>query len=322
MNKDILKTQNEFEIVCSQWLYQHRFQFKQSTFALYSLNIEKYILPYFRDIPLSHIGKKEISAFTYYLLSEGKCRSKGGLAPSTVSNILTVLCEILKFASKDLDLITNIDDISFPHHLKANINTLSRPSWHKLQLYLMREKSPISFGILLSMYTGIRIGELCGLQWRDINSKGVLSITKTLIRIKNLDYIPGSLEHKTKVIIDLPKSPSSIRKIPIPDTIVTASERFSGDPDRYILTDTHKYMEPRALQYKFKQYLNMCNLPSYNFHCLRHSFATSCIESVMDYKSLSEILGNSSVKTTLGIYVHSNLTLKKRQMEAMAMMMQ
>lgn len=160
--------------------------------------------------------------------------------------------------------------------------------------------------VLLSLYTGLRVGEICGLQWKDIElKKEFLSVTKTVERI--------SLGNgKTKVVIEPPKTESSIRKVYIPSFIVVSLKEYKDKPDKYILSGKSKPTEPRALQYRFKRILNKTKIREMSFHSLRHTYATLCIERGMDIKTLSELLGHSDVKITLNTYVHSSDALKKK----------
>ena len=147
--------------------------------------------------------------------------------------------------------------------------------------------------------------ELSGIRWEDIDfDKKLLHIRRTISRIKNLDYSGESDdEPKTVLMIGPPKSVSSIRDIPIPDFLLKKMKRIAAEPDSYLLTGTNrKCMEPRNIQRKFQKLLQQCEIPSINIHSLRHAFATRCTEMGFDSKTLSEILGHSSVKITMDIY--------------------
>ena len=169
-------------------------------------------------------------------------------------------------------------------------------------------------GVFICLYTGIRIGELCALQWRDISfNEKVIVIGHTMQRLQNDD--PNAL-NKTKIIITEPKSKASLRTIPLPDFVVHVIKPLAGLPSAYILSGECKTMiEPRTMQNKFKGYLDKGQISDANFHSLRHTFATRCIEAGFDIKTLSEILGHSSVKITLDRYVHSSMELKRSNME-------
>ena len=180
-----------------------------------------------------------------------------------------------------------------------------------LNNYLTSNPNASNVGILLSATTGIRIGELCALKWGSIDlEKRTLTIKNTVQRIKSID---GSTA--TKLIITLPKSNSSVRKIPLPDFIIPILRNLKGNNDYYILSGTRAIIEPRTMQYRFKHILSDLNLPNVSFHSLRHGFATTCIALGFDVKTLSEILGHSSVEITLNRYVHSSMERKAEFMK-------
>lgn len=164
------------------------------------------------------------------------------------------------------------------------------------------------------MTTGIRIGELCALQWKDIDlEKRILTVSKTMQRVQIQDG-----DKKTKLIVTEPKSESSRRKIPIPQGMALFLEKFKGKDSEYIVSGKEKPIEPRAMQYRFQKILKNVNLPSVHFHALRHIFASTCIKLGFDVKALSELLGHSTVELTLNRYVHSSFEQKIKYMERLA----
>ena len=126
--------------------------------------------------------------------------------------------------------------------------------------------------------------------------------------------------YKTKIIVTEPKSSAAIRIIPLPDFVIETIKSFCGSANTYVLSGECKsVIEPRTMQNRFKSYLNKAQINDANFHCLRHTFATRCIEAGFDVKTLSEILGHSSVKITLDRYVHSSMQLKRRNMDKLSL---
>ena len=155
----------------------------------------------------------------------------------------------------------------------------------------------------MSYYTGLRIGEVCGLKWCDIDlNKGIFKVRQTVQRI----YVNSS----TKLTIDTPKSKSSVREIPLPKFLTEILRNFKSDDSAFILSGKENPTDPRTLQYRFKSLLKKADLPSINYHSLRHMFATNCIALGFDVKTLSEILGHATVETTLNRYVHSSMERK------------
>ncbi len=160
--------------------------------------------------------------------------------------------------------------------------------------------------MLLTLYTGIRIGELCALTWDDVTND-YISINKTMYRTK------GNTD-KTEIKISSPKTTSSNRKIPLPQCLIPYINQYRNKG--YVLsTDKQQFCEPRLMQLKFAKMIKECEIEKANFHALRHTFATRCIEAGVDVKTLSEMLGHSDVKTTLNKYVHSSFELKQQSMK-------
>ncbi len=251
MSTNLCKS-NDFESLCQNWMICNQIKYKRSTFSVYSTNIQRYIIPYFKNKTIKDINSLSIKEFGTFLLSKGRRCNLGGLSPSTVNNILIVLKKIIAFGRSEYGLPIENLSINYIHYNRKKITILNKECIRKLNSFLLMEKNPFNFGMLLSIYTGIRIGELCGLQWKDIHPDGILDINKTLLRIKNPSYIPGSNISKTKVIIDKPKTFSSIRQIPIPSLLLKEATRYYGNCDNYILTNSSNYMEPRVVQYRFK----------------------------------------------------------------------
>ena len=173
-----------------------------------------------------------------------------------------------------------------------------------------------NLGILMCLQTGMRIGEVCALQWGDIDlQKGVVSISKTIERI----YIIDSDVKHTELIISSPKTQNSHRDIPLSKTLLQMLrplKRIVNDKF-FIITNEEKPTEPRTFRNYYKTVLRTLNIPPLKFHGLRHSFATRCIESNCDYKTVSVILGHSDISTTLNLYVHPNNEQKKKCIDKM-----
>lgn len=272
------------------WLNNSKIKNKKSTNANYLYTINARIIPKFAQINKKNISNETINKFTNDLFKEN-------LAPKTIKDILIILQQILRNADINVKIV-------MPKIPNKEIQILKKEEQKKLEKYLVGSENEITIGIYLCLYTGLRIGELCALQWKNIdliNKK--LYVKKTLVRIKNIDK---NIKNKTIVILDDPKSSSSIREIPIPDFMISMMKRINANvkPDTFLISGNEKYIETRVFFNKYKRIINKLELGNYNFHALRHTFATRCIENGCDPKTLSEILGHSNVKITLERYVH------------------
>lgn len=297
-----------FAEISIDWIENKKMQVKESTLSHYKSVIDNHIIPILGEYKISSISVDIIQNYINKLLKEG-------LTGKTVNDILTVIKNIFKYASsKGFEHNCDLSTISVKNK-RNDIQTLTIFEQKILYNYLVDNLNNKNFGILLSIYTGIRLGELCALRWSDIDlSERVLKINKTMLRIQ--DNFSEHRSKKTKVIITPPKSEDSVRVIPIPQFIFDIICKMQINPDTYILTGKcDSFIEPRNMQYYFKSVLKKCNLRDVNFHILRHTFATRCVESGFEIKSLSEILGHSDVKITLERYVHSSMDLKRKNMD-------
>lgn len=329
--KSLMK-QNKFELqnvntdkkiitmqqLCEQWLDEVQVFLKQSTYAKYEQIIYSHILPSFAEVNINKINNEAISEFIKGKMKNGRLDGKGALSSKTIQDIYTVLKQILNYASKKEYILPLSFDIPKPKVEQKSFSVLSTEQQAKFVLYLRNHLSLETLGILICLFTGIRVGELCALKWNDFDlDNSVLHINKTLQRIKNTDK---NAKTKTKIIIDRPKSQKSIRDIPIPSFLWDILNIYSQDYSKgsYFLTGKeNQFTEPRLFQYKFKIHLSNAGLPDMNIHALRHTFATRAVEEKFDIKTLSEILGHSTVRFTLERYVYSSYELKAQSMEKM-----
>lgn len=293
------------------WKSQLRHRVKDSTFSNYESILKNQILPEIGSVPVRGITNRTIG----YLVQK---KQEQGLSGGTIHVILSVLKNILAFVQTK-GLYT-AEQIKYPHLTQAgnDIKIMESQDYRFLEAYLISHLDRFNFGILLCMNTGIRVGELSGLRWEDFDFvQKKLHICRTVIRIKNLDNVPDPVTRKvtkTVLCIGTPKTHNSNREIPLPDTLLKLGRKLAGEKDTYILTATEKCMEPRIIQRKYSSLLKECRIPPLKIHSLRHQFSCRWVEQGFDTKSLSEILGHTSVRTTLDLYVHIQSDTKRKYM--------
>lgn len=310
------KQSKTFNDLLDCFLIQKKYCVKESTYAHYCNMIERHIRKELGMLRLSDLSTYTIERYADDKLSNGKVNSKDGLSPKTVKDLLTLIKSVLKYGIKKGLISSTATSFSSPKVSKKDIEVLSKDEQQTL------EKSTICadnlhFGIYLCLYTGMRIGEICALQWKDIDLiNSTISINKTIQRISNHD---GKAEiKKTKIVIASPKSLASKRTIPLPLILceqLSKRKQIHCSGSSYFLTDSERFIEPRNYYARYKEVLYNCGLSHYTFHALRHTFATRCIEIGFDPKVLSEILGHTNVKFTLDRYVHPSLDRKRTCME-------
>jgi len=307
-----------FETIARWWLGNIRMKVKESTFTRYQRNVEKYLLPRLGDLMSDRISRNYVEKVINELLDEGRLDGAGGLSVKTASDILTVLKSIIKYSqTTNYPINCCTDNISLKRE-KKELRILTQHEQETISKYLLEGTDSIKLGVFLCLYTGIRIGELCALLWENILiDDKVLKIRSTMQRIK--DSSPDA-KSKTKIVITSPKSNSSNRDIPLPEFLVSIIKNYVGLPKAYVLTgEKRSYIEPRTVQNRFKAYLRDCKISDINFHALRSTFATRCVEAGFEIKTLSEILGHSEVKITLERYVHASFDLKRSNMNKLTL---
>ena len=300
------------EAVTREYLEEHRLEIKASTYARYVEISEKHLIPDLGPMELSAFTRDDGGRYVRELLKNGKGEG-AGLAPKTVKDIISVLKLVLKYAEEEKKYIVNAPvDFFVPKQGRSPVLILTPGQRESLETLVCTTADPYKFGVYLCLYTGLRIGELCALQWSDVDcANSTISVNKTVLRVKNID----SGASKTRVLISSPKTPSSERIIPLPRELSEKLHQLKSETSlsesAYVLTGTEKLIEPRNYYERYKGYLRSCGLSGFNFHALRHTFATRCIEAGVDPKVLSEILGHASVQITLDRYVHPSLEAKR-----------
>lgn len=292
----------------NEWMKSIKHQVKESTAANYFLKAQKHILPAFGKTAVDSLSATDVYSFI-------ELKQQSGLSNRYISDIIIVMKSLFKYAVRTYHIFNPMTEIKLPRKKTPEIKLLDGIEQDRLQKYIHDNQNQATLGAALSMTTGIRIGELCALQWEDVDlEKRILTVRKTIQRIQIQNE-----KRKTKLVITEPKSESSKRIIPIPDCMVNLLSKFKGKQKEFVVSCREKPVEPRTMQYRFSKILKKANLPSVHFHALRHIFASNCIKLGFDVKSLSELLGHSSVEITLNRYVHSSLEQKKEYMKRLNM---
>ena len=290
------------------WKKEKTLYVKKSTYSAYLLLLENHISPYFGE--LYDIQEQEVQDFALNKLTSG-------LSTKTVKDLIIVIKMILKFAYKNKFLEYKEIDIKFPTKSDTrDLEVLSIADHKKLLKYIQENFTFKNLGIYICLSTGMRIGELCGLQWCDIDiDNGIIKVRKTVQRI----YVVEKDIRHTEILIDSPKTKNSIRDIPMTNELIKLIKPLKKivNNEFFVLTNDEKPTEPRTFRSYYQKLIKKLGLPNLKFHGLRHSFATRCIESKCDYKTVSVILGHSNISTTLNLYVHPNMEQKKKCVDQM-----
>ena len=299
------KTIKEISVL---WKEDKKQYVKQSTFSSYLIILENHIYQTFGD--MYYLEENKVQEFALQKINNG-------LSKKSIKDILIVLKMILKFGVKHGYLDYKEWEIRFPtEDEKQHLEVLSISHQKRIMSFIQEHFTFKNLGIYICLSTGLRIGEVCALTWDDINIElGIISIKRTIERI----YIIDGEKRHTELIINTPKTKNSIREIPITKELIRILKPLKKivNGNYYILTNEEKPTEPRTYRNYYKKLMKDLNIPELKFHGLRHSFATRCIESNCDYKTVSVILGHSNISTTLDLYVHPNMEQKKKCIDRM-----
>lgn len=295
-----------FREVSEFWCEAKRPIVKHSTMCAYELTLQTHLLPMFGR--MNHIAENDVQQFVI-----DKCSS--GLAKKTVRDIVAVLKSVVKYGIKHGLFYSEEWDIKYPTRTENRlIPTLSLTHQRILMRHLAEQPTTQNIGILIALCTGMRIGEVCALKWNEVDfSQKIITVNQSVGRIYNCKLKTTEKVHSS------PKTKNSYREIPISKILYQALKivkKQSQSP--YVVGNSAESKEPRSYRDYYNRLLKRLKIPHLVFHGLRHTFATRCIESQCDYKTVSVILGHSNVATTLNLYVHPNLNQKKRCIERMS----
>ncbi|HET8885379.1 MAG TPA: tyrosine-type recombinase/integrase [Salinimicrobium sp.] len=303
-----MNKQKNISEVAQLWQTDKKQYVKKSTISAYVLLVENHLLPVFGS--KHRLEEAEVQAFVFQKLEEG-------LSQKTIKDILIVLKMLLKFGAKHKHLTYEPFEIRFPtDREKQHIEVLSRAHQKKLMKHIQEHFTFRNLGVYLCLATGLRIGEVCALTWEDMDTDmGIVRVSKTIQRI----YTIEKNVRKTELIIDVPKTKNSFREIPMSRDLLRMLKPIKKIVNNsfFVLTNEAKPTEPRTYRNYYKEFMKEIGMPNLKFHGLRHSFATRCIESKCDYKTVSVLLGHSNISTTLNLYVHPNIEQKKKAIDQM-----
>lgn len=308
MNIQVKNTETViFSTVLDMWLSSNLVHIKHTTYDKYNYIIEKHIVPELGDYPIESLNSVAINKFLHDKLQHGGVISGEPLAASYVCTMSLIISSAMKFAANE-DLCPFIKNRIFkPNETNKEIRILDKQDYKKLIEYSLSKTDESTIGILLALFSGLRIGEICALKWDDIDfKKKTIFVHSTISRLKS--------ENKIKYALESAKTKASVRIIPIPKRFLECLKNaYKIRKSDFVISDNESFVIPRTFEYRYKKILCKLDIEIINFHSLRHTFATNCVTNGMDVKSLSEILGHSSINTTMQIYVHPSIELKRRQ---------
>ena len=297
----------------AEWARYKQRMVKESTFATYALTNRNHLEPAFGQTDVQGIRRKDVQAFIYDKLD-------AGLSVKSVRDMLIVLKMVIRHISEEHDIAVNTNwKMEWPSRnmdAEQKLERYTPDEFRRITEAVLAKPSPMKMGILLCLTTGMRIGEICGLRFGDIDwEKKTLRVCRTVERIYDVTRCRDGEKGKTKLIITEPKTKNSRREIPLMREVIPLLRAYSkvSAPDYYVCTLSDKVAEPRNYRVHYRDFilkevgLSHCT----KFHGLRHTFATTLIENKVDVKTVSSLLGHSDISTTLNVYVHPSEETKR-----------
>lgn len=303
-----------FKNYAGYWLERKKYEVRESTFANYTNLFVNNIIPCLGDIPCDQFNNKLLQMFAYWCKDKGGKEGKGISEHYIKDSLLLVKAVIRDGQDEGIFPDFAFKQIKIPKTLQIETKkqVYTEKEYQKIIDYILKNISPKSVGILLGIYTGMRIGEICALQWKDIDfEEKLINVNKTIQRIYNpLDELEPS-----KIVITPGKTQNSIRQIPITNDIIKILEAIKSEKEYYVLSNSKKPIEPRTYRKFYNKFMEQTGVEPIKFHALRHTFASINIENGVDVKTISDILGHSDIAITLKTYTHTSQKAKEKAIE-------
>ena len=251
------------------WLEEEKTELKMSSLWRYSYLLERHIYPEFGNIRIKDLTQEMVQEFAKEKRKTGSIKGSKPLSDSYVNSILILFLGMHAYAVQKQMCEAFPSAISKPGMKKSRYKILSVEEMTRLLSRADETTVPISTGIAITLYAGLRVGEVCALQWKNIDlEQGILSVCQTVQRVKKGSGIDGSY-----LRIDIPKTPSSMREIPIhPNLMKLLKERKEADGNLFVVTGTAQFMNPATYETQFHRLLKQAGVADVNYHALRHSF--------------------------------------------------
>ena len=295
------------------WLKDSQLSLKGASVYRYENLLNTHILPTFGNQYIDQITGTDINSFLSVKLTSGRVDKKGGLSPSYVRSIMLVIKAVLAYASENQMRVPLQSKIGKPKPIVKDLPVLTQSEQKSLVDVCLTQADETKVCILLSLYAGLRIGEICALEWEDVDLENhLIHVRKTVSRVSGT----GKNMERSTLVITQPKTSASFRDIPICSWLIPVlTQLHDMRCSSFVASSRAGFISPRTFDYRYHKLLKTAGIQTINYHALRHTFATRCIEAGIDVKTLSELLGHTDASVTLNTYVHSSMERKRTQLE-------
>jgi integrase len=304
-----------FKDLLLDWQASNKIRLKEASISRYQNLIDAHILPELGNKQVCQISASAVNKFLADKMENGRLDGSGGLSASYVRSLALIINSALRFGTATQLCSPLNSPITKPPLPKKELSILSIEQQAILERCVLENINEEKLLIYITLYTGIRIGEACALRWEDINlDNRVIHVRYTVSRVWYME----DGKKCSRLIVGSPKTNASLRCIPICSKLYKILSIFPYRKTQgYILNNPQNdsFISPRTFEYRYKGILDECGLQHINYHALRHTFATRCVEKGVDIKSLCEVLGHANASITLNTYVHSSMELKRSQLE-------
>lgn len=287
-----------FQVWANHWLIIQEKRVKPNTYISYESKLKNHLLPY--------IGQCSLNELTSADLQETVNHLRSSLSPSSLRAVFRVLRTCLNEAvKKELLTMNPLDQVNFPSEEHQKVKAFSAEEQDRIITAISNEKY---LPILTAMYTGLRIGEIAGLTWEDIDwEEEVLYVRNNAQRVRM-----NKANSQSKLVIMSPKTALSQRVIPLNESLLKKLRQLQKvSNSRFVFSSNNAPLDPRTIRNRFKKIKKIAQVPDLPFHALRHTFATRCIENGVTITTISALLGHRSIKMTLDIYTSSFISEKR-----------
>ncbi len=302
---------DKFKFYAVYWLQKKKFEVKNSTYCNYANLLKNNIIPVLGEVKFNELNGEILQFFVY------EAQGKNNLSQKTTKDCLGIIKQIINEGQEEGIIPQFMYSKRKIKYKKQELigndkKTYTEEEYKKIIKAILQEIDNKKVGILLGLYTGMRIGELCALQFKDIDFKRkCVYVNKTLQRT----YDPTKDINPSEIKITSTKTESSNREIPLTEEMIKILKELYKEDDYYILTGTKKWTEPRTFRRTYQTFMKKMGIEPLKFHSLRHTFASINIENGSDIKTISEILGHSDIDVTLKVYTHTSQKAKRKAIE-------